>query len=281
MERKTVTYEPDNSLKKGYASILSEILAELVENRWLTWQLFKRNFVAMYKQSFIGAFWVLIMPLMSVGTFIFMKNSGVFSAGNIQVPYPVYAMLGIAFWQLFSSGLMSCSNSMVNTASMIQKINFSKKSLVIAAAGQAVIAFIIQLILVFGVFGLCRFNPQATILLIPLLIIPILFLMLGIGFFLALLNGVSRDVGNILTVLITFIMFLTPILYARPVSGMIAVFTRVNPVFYLVSVPRDLILMGHTNEWTGFIVTCIFSFIVFLAAIVGFHLTETRVAERI
>jgi len=281
MHRKTVTYEPDNSLRKGYVSLLGEISVELATSRWLIYQLFKRNFVAVYKQSFIGFFWVFLIPVMSVGTFIFLNNSGVFRVGDITVPYPVYAMFGIAFWQLFSSGLIACSNSMVNTASMIRKINFSKKSLVIAAAGQALVAFLIQLVLMLGVFALCRFKPDAAILLIPVLVIPLLFLMLGIGFFLALLNGVSRDVGNILTILITFLMFLTPILYARPDSGMLAVITTWNPIYYLVSVPRDLVLTGSTKGLGGFLVTSAFSFIVFMTAMVGFHLTETRVAERI
>jgi len=57
------TYEPDNSLKKGYLSIFKEIFNEIKKNRWLTYQLFKRDFFAIYKQSFIGVFWaVFIVP---------------------------------------------------------------------------------------------------------------------------------------------------------------------------------------------------------------------------
>ncbi|GAI82232.1 unnamed protein product, partial [marine sediment metagenome] len=98
------TYEPDNSLKKGYFSIFKEIFSEIRKNRWLTYQLFKRDFFAMYKQSFFGVFWALIIPLVSVGTFIILNQSGIFTFGDIEVPYPIYAVLGMAFWQLFSTG---------------------------------------------------------------------------------------------------------------------------------------------------------------------------------
>jgi len=131
------TYEPDNSLKKGYLSIFSEIFNEIKKNRWLTYQLFKRDFFAIYKQSFIGILWALIIPLVSVGTFIILYRSGIFTIGDINVPYPIYAILGMAFWQLFSTGLVAASNSLVKAGSMIVKINFSKKALVIASTGQS------------------------------------------------------------------------------------------------------------------------------------------------
>ncbi len=57
------TYEPDNSLKKGYRSLFSKIFRELNKNRWLIFQLFKKDFIAPYKQSFIGVFAVVGKPL--------------------------------------------------------------------------------------------------------------------------------------------------------------------------------------------------------------------------
>src|SRR3989338_2456551 len=134
-----VTYEPDNSIKKGYLSIFTEIFREIKDNRWLTWQLFKRDFFATYKQSFFGIFWAFVVPFVSVGTFIILNLSGIFSAGDIKIPYPIYAILGISFWNLFSTGLISSTDSLTKAGDMIVKINFSKKSLVLASLGSAVI----------------------------------------------------------------------------------------------------------------------------------------------
>ena len=276
-----ITYEPDNSLKKGYLSIFREIFNELKENRWLTYQLFKRDFFAVYKQSFIGVFWAFIIPLVSVGTFIILNRSGIFSIGDINVPYPIYAILGMAFWQLFSTGLITGSNSLVKAGSMIAKINFSKKTLVVASTGQSMVAFLIQFILVGILFACYRIAPTIAILLIPVAIVPIMLLTLGFAFILSLLNGVVRDIGNALSILVTFLMFLTPVLYAKPATGMLASITKYNPLYYLVSTPRDLILMGTIPEWKGFLVASIISIIIFVVCLIIFHLTETRVAERI
>jgi lipopolysaccharide transport system permease protein len=275
------TYEPDNSLKQGYWVIFVEIFNEFKENRWLTYQLFKRDFFALYKQSFIGVFWAFLLPFFSIGTFVLLNRSGIFSVGNIHVPYPIYAVLGLTFWQIFSTGLIASSNALVNAGSMIVKINFSKKSLIIASAGQAVIAFLIQVVLACILFLSYQVFPTLYILFLPLFLLPIILLTLGLGFILSLLNGVVRDIGNALSTLITFLMFLTPILYAKPTTGLLGNMTPYNPLYYLIAVPRDIILTGTTHHVGGFILATLFACALFIICLLAFHLTETRVAERI
>ena len=279
--REAITYEPDNYLKKGYSAIFREISKELKANRWLIFQLFKRDFLAIYKQSFIGIMWAIILPLVTAGTFVVLNGAGVFNAGSISVPYALYAVLGIAIWSLFSTGLIAGANSLVTAGALITKINFSKKSLVIASMGQIVLSFSIQLCLVVVLLAYYRFVPSAAIVLIPLLVIPLVLFTLGLGFMLSLLNSILRDIGNMLSVLVTFLLLLTQILYAKPTAGVLAVFTTYNPLYYLVVVPRDLALIGTTSAWNGFVLASALAAGIFLICLIIFHLTETRVAERV
>jgi lipopolysaccharide transport system permease protein len=281
MDKIITTYEPDNSLKKGYLPVFGEIFRELRDNRWLTYQLFKRDFFATYKQSLFGIFWALIMPVISVGSFIILKQSGLLSVGEINVPYPIYAVLGLAFWQLFSSGLISSSSSLVRAGSMITQINFSKKSLVFAAAGQSILSFSIQMILVMILFLYYGIAPSIAIALVPLIIIPLLLLTLGLGLIISILNGVVRDVGNVLGLLVTFLMFLTPILYAKPRMGILTNITKYNPLYYLISGSRDLVLTGTISEAKGFLFSAVASLAIFAVCLLVFHLTETRITERV
>ena len=281
MKEIITTYEPDNSLKKGYLSIFSQIFAELKENRWLTYQLFKRDFLSSYKQSLLGVLWAIIFPLVSIAIFIVLNRSGILNIGDIGVPYSIYALIGMTFWQFFSNALVACSNSLVNAGPMILKINFSKKSLVIAAAGKAVVPFIIQIIMICILFVGYGKTPSILSLLVPVFIIPLILFTIGLGFFTSLLNGVMRDIGNIISILLTFLMFFTPVLYAKPGIGLLSTITKYNPLYYLVSTPRDLILKGSAQEWQGFLIVCFISIIMFVGCLFGFHLTETRVAERI
>lgn len=275
------TYEPDNSLKKGYFSIFSEIYYEIKNNRWLIFQLFKRDFYALYKQSFMGVLWAFIVPLVSVGTFVILNQSGIFSTGDISIPYPIYATMGMAFWQLFSAGLIASSTSLVNAGSMVTKINFSKKSLVIASTGQSIISFLIQFGLVLILCAILNYAPSIDILLTPLFVIPIILITLGIGFMLSIINGVMRDIGNIISLALTFLMFLTPVLYTRPAEGFLRTITNYNPMYYLISIPREAVLTGTMIDLKGYLLAIIISLVIFVSCLIAFHLTETRIAERI
>lgn len=276
-----ITYEPDNSIRNGYLPLFREIFLEIWNNRWLTYQLFKREFLSLYKQSFIGILWIFIVPVISVGTFVLLNRSGVFTIGDVGVPYPVYAMLGISFWQLFAAGLVACSNSLVKAGQLIVKINFSKKSLVIASIGQSIVAFLIQFALAGALFIFYGISPSVATVLVPVVAIPILLLSLGLGFIFAIFNGIVRDIGNLLSIFITFLMFLTPVLYAKPSAGILVKITRYNPLYYLVALPRDLVLRGSFAEWGGFFYGTILSVVIFVSCLFVFHLTESRVTERI
>lgn len=280
-EQKITEYVPDNTLKNGYINIMSEISKEISQNRWLIWQLFKRDFLAVYKQSFLGILWAIIIPLLSVGTFIVLNRSGILDTGDIKLPYPVFAIAGMAFWQVFAVGIVAGANSLVKAGPMIIKINFSRKSLVISSTGQALIVVLILFVLLALMFLYYKTLPPPSFLLAPLFLIPIILLSLGLSFILSLLNGIARDFGNGISAVVNFLVFLTPVLYIKPETGILAVMTKYNPLYYLVSIPRDYILTGSFSDVNGYIISCVFAVAVFFVCIISFHITESKIAERI
>ncbi len=294
MAKEVTTYLPDNSVRQGYASLVKDIVVELISTRWLTYQLFKRDLSAFYKQSLLGGVWLLLIPLVTVGTFVLLRGSGVVATGAIAAPYPLFAVLGVAVWQLFAQGLVAAAQSLVAGGEMISRINFSKKALVIGSMGRAVVSFGVLVLLSAVLFAVYvargyAYTPTAALLLVPLTLLPTLLLTLGLGFYLALINAVMRDIANMLGVMVTFLMLLTPVLYEAPVVGpdagelaqLMATLTTYNPLYYLVTAPRDLVLLGTFTELNGFLVSSAVAVVVFCIALVSFHLTETRITERI
>jgi lipopolysaccharide transport system permease protein len=235
MSTAEVTYEPDNSLKKGYLRIFTDIVHEISSNKWLIYQLFRRDFFTVYSQSIFGILWAFIVPLVSVATFVVLNSSGVLNFGTVSVAYPVYALLGLAFWQLFSTGLVAGSTALVKAGPMIVKINFSKKALVIASMGQTLVSFLIQFAMALVAFAAFGVWPNFAILLFPIFVLPILLLALGLSFIFSILNGVARDIGNLLPILMTFLLFLTPVMYAAPKTALLASITTYNPLYYWCS----------------------------------------------
>ncbi len=281
MISEVVTYVPDNCLKKGYLALLKEIVQEIVRNRWLTLQLFKRDFFASYKQSIVGIVWIFVMPLFNVGAFVLLNQSGVFNVGEVPVPYPLYAILSMSLWQIFAGGLMACSSSLTNAGDMLTRINFSRKSLVFAAIGRPIVSLLIQFGLVFVLCFYYRITPHLNAIYLPFVFVAILCLTVSLGMILAILNSLVKDTGNLLYILLMLLMYLTPVLYAKPLKGLLAVMTQYNPMYYLLSAGRDLFLWGEIKELNAFVWVVLGSILLFLFSLVFFHLSESRLAERI
>lgn len=281
MSEKITVYLPDNSIRKGYRALFKEMIDELRSSKWLTWQFFKRDFVTLYKQSIFGVLWALAIPVISVGTFVFLNIAGVFNIGYVKVPYPIYAIAGMALWQIFATGIVIGTNALVNIGPMITKINFPKETLIISAVGQSLVSSLIQFAFLIVLFIFYGIIPPLTILLVPIAALPIIVLTIGLSFILSILNSVIRDIKNVVSYGVTFLMLFIPILYASPVNGIAEVLNRYNPLYYLITVPRDLLIIGSTTNLHGYFYSTLCSLMIFFVCWVAFHLTETRIAERV
>jgi lipopolysaccharide transport system permease protein len=273
-------YTPNYSSGWGL-HVWQEMIREAIRSRELIWRLFIRDFSARYRQTVLGAAWAVIPPIIAVGTFVLLSRSGILNVGVTVIPYPVYALMGLTIWQLFAGGVIACSNAIVTGGSMVIKINFPKETLVIAAIGQATFELIVRAILLAIVMTIFRIAPMWTIVFFPFTLLPLLIFTLGLGFFFGLVNVMVRDVGNVVGMATSFLMFLTPVLYPAPQDGLLAMLMRVNPLAGLVTASRDMVFTGYLTDAFGFAWAAALALFFFFFAWRLFHLVEPRMAERI
>ncbi|MCW3054917.1 MAG: putative type transporter superfamily [Chthonomonadales bacterium] len=266
--------------RHGFATWI-EMVRELYLSRELTWRLFLRDFAARYRQSFLGYIWAIVPSLVMVATFSWLNRTRVLPIGATILPYPVFVLLGMTVWQLFAGGLTSTTQSLVSAGSIITKINFPRETLVLAAFGQSLFEFLLRLALLAGAFALYRVVPAWTILFLPLILIPLCLLTLGLGFICALINGVFRDAGQMVTFVLTFWMFLTPVVYPAPPGDALTLMHRINPVSPFLIAAQDLATRGALSQPGNFAIGCVISLLVFLVGWRLFHVSEPRIAERI
>ena len=273
-----VLYTPHGHLGMG-AAAWREMVAELIDSRELTWRFFMRDISARYRQSVFGYLWAILPALLTTATFTWLNRTNVLPVKGTDLPYPVFVLLGMSVWQLFATGLTNATQSLVNAGSLISKIGFPRETLVIAAFGQSVFDFLVRIVLLVGAFALYRVLPAPTVALIPFMLLPLCLLTLGLGFLFALINGVLRDMGQMVTFALMFGMFLTPVVYPSQnlKSGLLAL----NPISPFVVAAQDLTTRGHLTQPGAYLGASLFSAVVFLVAWRIFHLTEPRIAERI
>lgn len=279
IHNRTVIYSANGHLGLGLG-LWREMVRELIDSKDLTWRLYLRDFSARYRQSVLGYFWAIVPVLVTVATFSWLNRARVLPIGGTVLPYPLFVLLSMTVWQLFASGLTATTQSLVNAGGLITKINFPRETLVLSAFGQSAFEFVIRAALVALAFAAYHIVPAWTIVLVPLAVIPLCLFTLALGFLFALVNGVLRDAGQIVTFLLTFWMFLTPVVYPAPVHGGNSMISLLNPVTPFVVAAQDLASRGHLSQPGTYAFGCVSSVLLFLFSWRMFHLTEPRIAER-
>ena len=272
-------YAPDGMRLMGIR-IWSSMFRKLVASRELIWRLIYRDISVRYRQSILGYLWAVIPPILTVTIFTFLTSQRVLPIGNVPLPYPVFALWSISVWQLFAGALTESTNSLVKAGSLVTKINFSKEALVISAVGQPLFDFVIRLLPIAVVFAWYGIVPPWEALFIPLLLLPVLLLATGLGFFLAIANLAIRDIGSAVGMVLIFGMFAAPVLYPPPVTAPFFLINILNPFSPLLIATQDLLAYGELQHLDILIGGCLFALLTFLVGWRVFHLTMPRVAER-
>jgi lipopolysaccharide transport system permease protein len=277
---KVVVYTPDAHLGFGWG-VWKEMLLELIGSRELIWRLFLRELSARYRQSVFGYIWAVLPAIVATITFTYLRSSGTLPIGETDIPYPAYVLLGLTVWQLFATGLTKTTQSLVRASAIITKINFAREALVLAAFGESVFDFLIRIVLIAGVFVWFGIVPAWTVVFVPFVLIPLIFITVGFGFILSLANGVFRDIGNSLTLFLTFAMFLTPVIYPPPTRWPKVLINYLNPVSPFVTATRDLTTKGKLSQPDGLLWISLAGLLIFLISWRIFHLAMSRIAERV
>jgi lipopolysaccharide transport system permease protein len=219
-------------------------LRELWSYRELLFFLVWRDLKLRYRQTFFGAAWAVIQPvlLMAVFSIVLGRIQGV---GDDRVPYPLFALAGLVPWTLFSQGLVAASGSLVNSASLIQKVYFPRLLLPIAALGSYLLDFVVGLALLLA--ALLYFGRGVTLSVV--LVIPFAILIattaFAFGIWLAAINVRYRDVRYAVPFLVQVLLLATPVAYSiQAVPETVRSVLVVNPLAGAIAGFRWALLGG-------------------------------------
>lgn len=279
--QKITVYQPSSLLEVGLP-IWKEMSQELLAARGLVWRLILRDVKARYSQSFLGLFWAFLAPLFLTMLFVWVRSFEILPIRDTAMPYVVFVFLGQLVWLLFANALSASAPCLVEAGPMVGKIFFPREVLIFSAVGQVVFEFAIRIPLLVLLCAWTGFWPDPAIFFLPLLLFPLVLMVLGIGFWLALLNTFFRDISHFLTIILGLGMFGTPVVYPSPELWPFSfVVNFLNPVSVFVTSARDLALLGRISDPVALIYASLFGVGCFLLSWRAFHLVEPKLAERV
>lgn len=251
-------------------------LKELTTYRQLLRFFIWRDITVRYKQTFLGFAWVIIKPLMTMLMFSFIFGLVAhFPSDNVS--YPLFVLAGMLPWQYFANCTVDSCVALINNSTLITKAYFPRLVLPVSSVtAQAVDLGVNGLLFLLLIPILGSWPPFDHLIFIPFIVLWTYLFCLGTGIWLASLTTRYRDVKFLMTFLVQFGMFLSPVGYGTfLVPEKWLFYYMLNPLVGLIDAYRWAFLdISHPHILWTVSYSILATGIIFLLAIRSFKKTE-------
>jgi ABC-type polysaccharide/polyol phosphate export permease len=259
---------------------LREIVQEQLDYRELLVEMVRRDLLLRYKQAVMGFGWAVFMPLMNTVLFsvIFTRVAPV----RLDIPYPLFAYLGLLTWNFTASALRFSMLSLASNVNLVTKVYFPREIFPLSAVLVAIADALVGAVVLIALMAYYGVWPGTSLIYLPLVIAVHIAFTTAVGLMLAMGNLFLRDVKYLFEVAITLWMFATSVLYpTSQVGGVAGMLLRLNPMTPIIDAYRDVLLYGRTPFHPGFVGVLALTAVVFVASAVTFHRSEFKFAESV
>jgi lipopolysaccharide transport system permease protein len=259
-------------------------LTNLLKYRQLIQSLVTRDLKARYRGSVLGFFWSFINPLLLllVYTFVF---SYVLPARQPNLnPYALFLFCGILPWTWFASSLLESSNVLIAGGNLIKKVMFPAEVLPIVTVLSNMVHFLLGLPILVGFLIYYQAPLQISELIwFPVVVLVQLILTVGLALIFSSLTVHFRDFKDILSNLVTFWFFATPIIYSmQDAPGLGKTVLNLNPFTHLaVSYQEILFYPGDFGHWKWLLALAAASVALFFVGYFMFDRLRDTFAEEV
>lgn len=246
-------------------------LKDLYKYRFLIQNLVSRELKARYRGTALGFLWSFINPflLMVIYTIVFgfIIGSRDPAFNNSPWQYALFLFCGVLPWTWFSSSSLESANVLMVQGNLIKKILFPVEILPLVVVISNLIHFLLGLPIIFLFVPILGKKFTLYLLFLPLVILVQFVFSLGIAFLVSALTVHFRDIKDILTNLLIFWFFASPIIYPitfPPIesSKILKLWMNLNPITHIMGGYQSSIFFGEMIHWKKLGVTFLVSLLV-------------------
>lgn len=208
--------------------------------------LLQKELKVRYNNKLLGYMWSIANPLASAIVYYIAFEILM----RLRIPdYQLILLTGVFPWQWFSNAVGGSSNVFVGNASIIKKVNFPRNIVPLCMVLNHMIHYImsIPVIVVFLLFYQ-RTPSIAWLYGLPLWLAVHFLMVYGISLGLASINLFFRDLERLMSIVLNFAFYLTPILYPLDtIPEKVRHLIFLNPAAPLIAGWRELLLYGRVD----------------------------------
>lgn len=255
------------------------IILEIWQKKSLIIQFAINDVKLRYKNSFLGFLWSFLEPLLMLAVLYFVFTN--IMKTDIE-NYPIFLLLGLIFWYMFSRATSQGQSSLLIRAPIIKKINIRHEFFVISSCLSAffMMAFEFAAFVVFLVA--LQFVPGITIIFLPLLLLDLFILSLGFAFMLSVVSVYFRDVQFIWQIILQAGFFLSPVIYTLDMfPENIRWILELNPLVAILDTAHDITLYNTLPDVDTIIRMMGSALIMLVIGYAIFRIKDKKIAEEL
>lgn len=246
--------------------------------RELLYFLTLRDIKVRYKQTLMGAAWVIIQPLMTMLIFTLIFNRFA-RLDTKDIPYPLFAYSGLLLWTFFANAVTSGTYSLINNSHLVTKVYFPRVFIPTASVGAGLVDFAIAFLLLIALAFYFKVQLSWTLALLPLFVLLAAVLALATGILVSALTVKYRDLRHALPFIMQFWMFASPVIYPTSiVPENWRWILLVNPMTGIIEGFRAA-LTGHEFDWNLILISAVTGVLLLAIAYYVFRALEDTFAD--
>ncbi|WP_119717228.1 ABC transporter permease [Cognatilysobacter tabacisoli] len=242
----------------GVGFLLKSIYGHRELLRQLTWQ----EIVGRYRGSVIGLSWSFLAPLLMLAVYTFVFSVVFGARWNLPQSQPqdnaqfaVILFAGLAVFNIFADCVNRAPGMIVANTNYVKRVVFPLELLPIIALGNALFHFSASMLVWLVVTVVMLGGIPWTAVLLPIVLFPLALATLGVTWFLASLGVYLRDVSQITSIVVTGLLFLSPIFFpAEAVPPQYRAVVLLNPLGYIVESARRVLIFGELPHGPGLLI---------------------------
>ena len=269
---------------KTFSITPREMIASFWRNRSLITALIKREIVGRYRGSIMGMLWSLFNPIfmLVIYTFVF---SVVFKArwsvdSESKTEFALMLFAGLMTFNLFAECINRAPSLIISNVNYVKKVVFPLEILSWVTFGSALFHYLVSL-MVWLIASMILFGKlETTTLLMPFILAPLIMITLGLVWFLSSLGVYLRDVSQIIGVLTSVLMFMSPIFY--PITALPLEYRyllSLNPLTPAIENARAVLFRGQLPDFSSLGMSYLIGGIVLFLGFVWFQKTRKGFAD--
>ncbi len=278
MAPETKIYQKENKLHIW--KLVKESVSDIYGSRFLSYQLAKRDIQSQYRQSYLGIIWAFVTPLATAFVWIFLNNSGTVRVTDTGIPYPVYAFSGTLLWSIITESINSPMISTNSARSILSKINFPKEALIVSGVYKLLFNSSIKIVLLLVFIFVYGVGFHWSLLLFPLVILGGVLFGTTLGLFITPIGMLYKDIGRMISFGLGFLMYITPVVYSIPESGLMKTLMELNPFTPIILTARDLAVGMPPMYLTYFLIVIACCVPLFFIALLFYRISIPILVER-